>query len=197
MAPGPWRKCSCSLPMKCFAVATTPWDWIPRIVSYEATPWRKGSDPKPGGSQPIGELKELSRYAPSQFLPPAGCFPRGPIAGPSVMCTPFPRFSAPSASPRARINSLSQVPPVVMPAGNDVILSANRRPRGPSWRHREGNPRRGTGPVLPTQGPMAHPVPVVIFTVRQHQSTVPATNRCHNIPFSVRVICDTSFSAFA
>ena len=43
------------------------------------------------------------------------------------------------------------------------------------------NPRRGTGPVFPTHGPMAHPVPVVTLTEYRNQRQS-INSYCWSIP---------------
>ena len=53
-----------------------------------------------------------------------------------------------------------------------MTLSPNLTPKGPSWRQIDGKPNRGTAPVLPTQGPICHPVPVVTFTCTLGQDLV-------------------------
>jgi len=46
---------------------------------------------------------------------------------------PLPLASAPIPLPRSYMRPLSQVAPVVIPAGKAVLWSLDRIPRGPSW----------------------------------------------------------------
>jgi hypothetical protein len=68
-------------------------------------------------------------------------------------CAPLMRNSSPSATPLARINLRLKVEAAFMPEGKPVTFFTGRRPAGPSWKHREGIPRRFTADVSPTQRP--------------------------------------------
>lgn len=100
----------------------------------------------------------------------------------------------PRALPLAYISSVSQVLPVVIPAGNAVTFWAYRTlphininninhhlssvaspffqnsqkityPKGPSCKQKAGHPIEGIAAVLPTHGPFSHPTPVTSVTL--------------------------------
>src|SRR4051794_13394055 len=66
------------------------------------------------------------------------------------MLTPLPRNSLPRATARWYISDLSQVAPVVIPAGKAVTLSVEATPSAESCRHSWGKPSRRALPVFPT-----------------------------------------------
>lgn len=67
--------------------------------------------------------------------------------------TPFPLNSSAIAFPLARINLLLNVDAALIPGGKPVTFFVKRIPAGPSLKHNEGMPRRGTGVVSPTHRP--------------------------------------------
>lgn len=93
---------------------------------------------------------------------PAATRPSPPATGPRRTLMPLSLASWPIACPRRYISPLSNVAPVVMPAGKTETQSAKRTPVGESCRQRLRRPRRGTAPTLPTQRSLAQlqtPVP--------------------------------------
>lgn len=61
------------------------------------------------------------------------------------------------------MRSLSNVDATLIPAGNALLKSVSRTPRGESCKQSPGYPCAGIAGVLPTQRPCSHPTPVVRF----------------------------------
>lgn len=142
---------------------------------------------------------------PSQFRPPKGWRPSGPVVGlfqsleagvwvceahgvgnwtyPRITWPPLALTSRARATPRWKSNSRSQLAAAVIPDGNILTRCARLTAFGPSKRHRPGNPTRSIGRTLPMQ-------PVPAPSIR-----LPVTNVAFSVRFSLATNCEALFAA--